>query len=213
MTEAQGKALREYWPRFGVSEGGPIDFDKLFGRQAPRVVEIGFGMGDALIQMAQTHPERNYLGIEVYEAGVGHLLGRATSLGISNIRVVRDDAVDVLQTRIPDKSIDAILLFFPDPWPKKRHHKRRIVQREFATTASEKLKVGGRLHLATDWEDYAHHMLEVLEGEPCLVNVAGPHAFFPRPAERPLTKFEKRGVKLGHRTWDLIYERAADPAS
>lgn len=213
ITQAQAKALREYWPRFGVEDDGPIDFDKLFGRQAPRFLEIGFGMGDALIQMAHTHPERDYLGIEVYEAGVGHLLGRATTLGIGNIRVVRDDAVEVFQSRIPDESIDAVLLFFPDPWPKKRHHKRRIVQPEFAATASAKLKKGGRLHLATDWEDYAYHMLEVLECESRLVNVAGARSFFPRPAERPLTKFEKRGIKLGHRVWDLIYERPADDPS
>lgn len=212
MTQAQCKALREYWPRFGVEDDGPIDFDKLFGRQAPRFLEIGFGMGDALIQMAQTHPERDYLGIEVYEAGVGHLLGRAMALGIQNIRVLRDDAVEVLHSRIPDESIDAVLVFFPDPWPKKRHHKRRIVQPEFAATAGAKLKARGRLHLATDWEAYAYHMLEVLECESRLANVAGPRAFLPRPAERPLTKFEKRGIKLGHRVWDLIYERRADGA-
>ena len=212
MTRGQGRALREYWPRYGVEYDGPIDIDKLFCREAPHFLEIGFGMGDELIQMAQTHPERDYLGIEVYEAGVGHLLGRAASLGIGNIRVVRDDAVRVLHSRIPDECIDALLLFFPDPWPKKRHHKRRIIQPEFAATVSAKLKRGGRLHIATDWEDYAYHMLVVLGGESRLVNIAGPRAFVARPAERPLTKFEKRGLKLGHRVWDLIYERPSDAA-
>ena len=208
LTVAQERALRTLWQRFGVDSGvEPLDLDILFGRPAFRVMEVGFGNGDSLAAMAQTHPEADFLGIEVHRPGIGHLLLVAESLKLSNLRVVCADAVEVLERRVSDGCLDRIQIFFPDPWPKKRHHKRRLVQPAFARLLSAKLKPGGHLHLATDWKDYALHMLEVLEATEGLVNTVGPGRFAPRPDYRPPTKFEERGLRLGHEVRDLIFRR------
>jgi tRNA (guanine-N7-)-methyltransferase len=210
ITVAQRRALREYWARFGVDDGeGLLDLDRIFGRPAPRVLEIGFGMGDAIVELARLHPERDYLGIDVYEPGIGSLLARLHALDISNVRVVRGDAVDLLQRRVPVSSLDAVMIFFPDPWPKKRHHKRRLVQPGFMSLVCARLRVGGCLELATDWEDYARQMLAVAGGQSELRNLAGAGCFAKRPLTRPTTKFERRGRRLGHGVYDLLLERVA----
>ncbi len=207
VTRAQRRALEAHWDRYGVEPGGPLVLETLFGRAAPRVLEIGFGMGDALLEMATEHPGTDFLGIEVYEAGVGRLLAGAAAAGIDNLRVICDDAADVLRDRIPLGSLDAVLLYFPDPWPKKRHHKRRLVQPEFAAVVAARLAPAGRFELATDWEPYALQMLETLDATRGLRNVRGPGCFAPRPGYRPRTKFEVRGERLGHEVWDLAYVR------
>nr|VFK64665.1 MAG: tRNA (guanine-N7-)-methyltransferase [Candidatus Kentron sp. UNK]VFK71171.1 MAG: tRNA (guanine-N7-)-methyltransferase [Candidatus Kentron sp. UNK] len=208
ITRAQRQALATDWGRFGiVIEGHALDLDAIFGRRAPRYLEIGFGMGDALVEMALTHPERDYLGVEVYEPGLGRVIHRLSQENLSNARAIRGDAVAVLETCIVPGALDGILLYFPDPWPKKRHHKRRIVQPGFVSLVCERLRLGGYFELATDWEDYALHMLKVLEAEPRLDNLAGPGRFSARPEHRPLTKFERRGERLGHRIWDLLFQR------
>ncbi len=203
MTPGQQRAVETLLARFGAPETGPLDLDALFGRHAPRHVEIGFGMGDNLEAMAQAHPENDYFGIEVYRPGVGRLLNRAVELGLENIRVSCADAVDVLGQHIPDGTLDAVYVFFPDPWPKKRHHKRRLIATPFAELVARKLKDGGHFYLATDWEDYALQMLEVLNGVSALRNEAPDGQFMPRAAFRPETKFERRGRRLGHQVWDL----------
>ncbi len=208
LTRAQQRALDELLPRYGIQLAqGELDLDALFGRHAPRVLEIGFGNGAALAEMAARHPETDYLGIEVHRPGVGQLLQRIEQAGLGNVRVSNDDAVEVLAQQISDASLDAVYLFFPDPWHKKRHHKRRIVQPEFAALVWRKLKPGGVFHLATDWQDYADHMLAVMEAAAGFENVSGVGRFTPRPAYRPLTKFEQRGQRLGHGVWDLLYRR------
>jgi tRNA (guanine-N7-)-methyltransferase len=209
MTEAQRRALEELWPRFGVDDADTaLDFAALFGRRAPVTLEIGFGTGDALAALAAHHPENDYLGIEVHRPGVGRLLRRLEADGIANVRVCVADAKEVLERRVPDGSLDVVLIYFPDPWPKKRHHKRRLVQPEFVELLRRKLKPGGRLQLATDWHDYAQHMLAVLESAEGFENLAGPERYAERPEERPLTRFESRGQKLGHHVWDLCFRRA-----
>ena len=208
LTAAQQRAIDELWPCYGVlADGPPLDLDGLFGRSAPRVLEIGFGMGDALAEMAARYPENDYLGIEVHRPGVGRLLQRLADQGSDNVRVFVADATRVLQDRIIDGSLDAVLVFFPDPWPKKRHHKRRLIQPEFVQLLAGKLKPGGRLHLATDWQDYADHMMTVLSGIDLFENVCGPGCYSPRPDYRPMTKFERRGQQLGHEIRDLVFER------
>lgn len=208
MTESQQKAMDEVWPRMGLTlEHGLLDLNDVFGREAPVVLEIGFGMGDSLIEMAKNQPEKNYIGIEVHRPGVGRLLSNADKEGLDNIRVFCEDAIEVLAQSIPDGSLDCIQLFFPDPWHKKRHHKRRIVQPELAESLRKKLKVGGVFHMATDWENYAEHMMEVMSAAPGYKNVAGEGAFSPQPQWRPVTKFQRRGEKLGHGVWDLMFER------
>lgn len=208
MTESQQKAMDEVWPRMGLTlEHGLLDLNDVFGREAPVVLEIGFGMGDSLIEMAKNQPEKNYIGIEVHRPGVGRLLSNADKEGLNNIRVFCEDAIEVLAQSIPDGSLDCIQLFFPDPWHKKRHHKRRIVQPELAESLRKKLKVGGVFHMATDWENYAEHMMEVMSAAPGYKNVAGEGAFSPQPQWRPVTKFQRRGEKLGHGVWDLMFER------
>lgn len=210
FTDAQRRAVETLLPRYGVPAGeGAIDFVALFGRNAPVHLEIGFGNGDALAAMAAAHPENSYLGIEVHRPGIGALLRRVDSLGLSNVRVIAGDAVEFLTQRIPEHSLAAVYLFFPDPWPKKRHHKRRLVQTAFAALVRSRLRPGGRWHLATDWEDYARHMLAVLSVEAGFTNAAGVGQFSPRPAERPLTRFERRGQRLGHGVWDLEFQRPA----
>lgn len=208
-TEAQSRAIDELWPTFGLEfDGSPLDLDAAFGRTAPRVVEIGFGNGENLLTLAERHPDRDFLGIEVHGAGIGRVLGAMRDRGLTNIRIVRHDAVEVFERGLPPGSIDEVLIFFPDPWPKARHHRRRLIQPEFATLLAQALAPEGVLRLATDWEPYAEHMIEVLDAEPALVNVAGAEHFIPRPDDRPVTKFERRGESLGHAIFDLAYRPA-----
>jgi len=208
MTEGQQRGLEEAWPHYGLElDNGMINPAEVFGREAPVVLEIGFGMGDSLLSMANDQPEKNYIGIEVHRPGVGRLLNTAQTEGVKNLRVYCDDAVEVLAQCIPDGSLDCLQLFFPDPWHKKKHHKRRIVQPEFAQTIRQKLKVGGVFHMATDWENYAEHMMEVMSAAEGYNNVAGNGAYSPQPEWRPVTKFQKRGERLGHGVWDLMFER------
>lgn len=206
ITVAQTKALEELWPLYGLEPGVLLDPLVVFGRIAPLVLEIGFGDGESLAAMAVDHRDCDHIGIEVHRPGVGHLLLRLNELDLSNVRLYCADAIDILTRDIPDASLDRIQLFFPDPWPKKRHHKRRIVNAGFLALVVRKLKPGGLFHAATDWEPYAHAMSETLLACPALVSTApGPYAT--RPGYRPLTKFEARGQQLGHGVWDLLYQR------
>lgn len=205
MTDAQRRALVELAPRYVVASDGPFDFPALFGRIAPVVLEIGFGDGTALLALAAAHPERDFLGIEVHRPGIGALLLRLESLGLTNVRACEGDAVQMLAQAVPDTSLDAVHVFFPDPWPKARHHKRRLVQPAFVELVRCKLKQGGVLHVATDWAPYAQDMLVVLSACHGLRNTAD--GFAPRPAGRPLTKFERRGERLGHSAYDMVFER------
>ena len=208
ITEAQQRALTRLWPRYGV-EFSPqrLDLDTLFGRGARRVIEIGFGNGENLTALARANPEQDYLGIEVHPPGVGRLLMSLESLGLTNVRVSQHDAVEVLAQQIAPGALDEILILFPDPWPKKRHHKRRLVQPEFARVAAERLKAGGLLKLATDWGPYAEHMLEVLNACPPLYNLSPSREFVARDLHRSATRFERRGERLGHDVWELAYRR------
>jgi tRNA (guanine-N7-)-methyltransferase len=207
ITPSQKRALSEYWPDYGVELSQLLDLDELFGRPAEKHLEIGFGMGDALLTMAARHPEHDYLGIDVYRPGIGHLLLQIKAAELTNVRVISADAAEVLQDYLPSHSLDAVYLFFPDPWPKKRHHKRRLVQSDFVSLLAKRMKSGSYLHLATDWEHYAQQMLQVLEAEPEFLNQSAEGKFSPRPPERPETKFERRGRRLGHNVWDLCYRR------
>ena len=211
-TEAQKRALDELWPVYGIDPvGGPLDLDDVFGRSAPRVLEIGFGDGENLITVAAQYPERDVLGVEVHGAGVGRTLNEARLRGLTNLRVIRRDAVEVVERGLPAEGFDEVLIFFPDPWPKSRHRRRRLVQPEFAALLVRVLKPEGVLRLATDWADYADHMIEVLDACPGLVNTSGPGGFAPRPQDRPVTRFERRGERLGHTIRDLEYRIAARP--
>lgn len=210
LTTAQARALTNLLPNYEFPKSeAAVDLPAVFGRRAPTTLEIGFGNGDALAELAQRHPERNYIGVEVHRPGVGRLLLRLEREGIENVRIAMRDAAVVLRNEIPDDSLDEIFVYFPDPWPKKRHHKRRLIQNEFALLVSAKLAVGGRLALATDWETYAEQMRVVLNGTPGLENTAGDRGFIKRPGERPLTRFEMRGQRQGHEVFDLAYRRAA----
>jgi tRNA (guanine-N7-)-methyltransferase len=206
MGSGQQRALHDLGPRFVLPfQASPLDFEQIFGRRAPVVLEVGFGMGDATARIAAEQPGSDFLAVEVHEAGVGALLRRVGELGLTNIRIVHHDAVEVLQHMVAPGAIAGVHLFFPDPWPKKRHHKRRLVQAPFVRLLAERLAPGGYLHFATDWQPYAQQMLQVLGAEPALHNTAPGYA--PRPAYRPLTKFEARGLKLGHGVWDLVFRR------
>lgn len=207
LTPAQQRALETGMPRFGVPyQPRPLDLDALFGRSdSAKVLEIGFGMGDGTAAIAAAHPETDYLGIEVHAPGVGNLLKLIEAHGLTNLRLVQHDAVEVLTDMVADGALDGVHVFFPDPWHKKRHHKRRLIQAPFVTLLCRKMKVGAYLHVATDWQDYAEWVLDVLSAEPLLENTASGYA--PRPAQRPLTKFEKRGLKLGHGVWDILFRR------
>ena len=208
MTPGQQRAYDQNWRRWGLEHGdGPMDSAQVFGRVAPVVLEIGFGMGQSLVDMALAAPERNFIGVEVHKPGVGRLLHSMEERGVDNIRVYCHDAVEVLRDCLADGSLDTVQIFFPDPWHKKRHNKRRLIQPAFVEQLRQKLQPGGTLHLATDWENYAEQMLEVLEAAPGLANSHGAAQFAPRPEHRPLTKFELRGERLGHGVWDLIYTR------
>ncbi|MDP3269200.1 MAG: tRNA (guanosine(46)-N7)-methyltransferase TrmB [Legionella sp.] len=188
------------------------DFAREFGRTADTVVEIGFGMGTSLATMAQQNSHINYIGIEVHKAGVGSLVADLHDHQIANVRVVAHDAVEVFQNQLADNSLAGVQIFFPDPWHKKRHHKRRLIQKEFISLLVKKIKPGGFIHCATDWQEYAEHILEVLESEPALANQQAPGDYSPKPASRPLTKFEQRGERLGHGVWDLIYNKKQNSA-
>ena len=207
MTPGQQRGWDEGFPQYGLSaEQGALDWDDQFGASGRRIVEIGFGMGDSLIQMAQADPGAQFIGIEVHRPGVGRLLSRVLAEKIQNVRVYAEDAVDVFAQSLTLESLDAIHIFFPDPWHKKRHHKRRLIQPDWVREITQRLKAGGYLHLATDWEPYAEHMFDVLEDVPSLKNASGaPRSAVPRPDYRPLTKFEARGERLGHRVQDLVY--------
>ncbi|GAB3729031.1 tRNA (guanosine(46)-N7)-methyltransferase TrmB [Silanimonas algicola] len=208
LTQGQERALDEQWPRFGLDYTGTLrDFDAAFGRKAPLVLEIGFGNGEQLLFAAQNEPEKNLVGLEVHAPGVGRLLQGAAELGVDNLKAYCHDAVEVLHREVADASLDEVRIYFPDPWHKKRHHKRRLVQPEFVALLARKLKPGGLLHLATDWEDYARQMLEVCGAEPTLHNRAGVGGTIERPQWRRQTHFETRGLKLGHGVWDLLFER------
>ena len=209
MTEGQKLAMEEQWPRYGLElADGMIDALTIFGRQAPLVFEIGFGMGGSLVEMARAHPEFDYIGVEVHTPGIGNLLKLADLEGLPNLRVYRADAKDVLQHCIPDGALSAVQIFFPDPWHKKRHHKRRLIQLAFVQELRKKLVAGGVLHLATDWEAYAQQMMEVLSTAAGWRNRFGAGTWAAEH-DRPSTKFEQRGERLGHGVWDLVFEKTA----
>jgi len=206
LTEGQKSGLNELWSDFGIDlPEGKIDLTSLFAKQQPTVLEIGFGNGDSLLEMAINTPNQNFLGIEVYEAGVGRLINEANKHQLTNLKIIKADAVEVLKYHIKDNSFETFQLFFPDPWHKKKHHKRRIVQTDFLNLISNKLQNGGTIHMATDWENYAEHMMETLEKHPHFKNTMGAHKYSLRPKHRPITKFERRGERLGHGVWDLIF--------
>ncbi|RUO28990.1 tRNA (guanosine(46)-N7)-methyltransferase TrmB [Aliidiomarina sedimenti] len=209
LTKGQAAALERQWPGKGLQhQADGIDFDKAFGRPAPLVLEIGFGMGHSLVEMAKADPDSNYIGIEVHGPGVGACLMEAEAQGVENLRIFQHDAVEILQDCVADESLAKIQVFFPDPWHKKRHHKRRLIRPEFVQLMHAKLQHGGILHLATDWENYAEHMLEVMQGEQGWDNLSANGDYVPRPDSRPLTKFEQRGQRLGHGVWDLQFKKS-----
>ncbi|MDM7856717.1 tRNA (guanosine(46)-N7)-methyltransferase TrmB [Thiopseudomonas acetoxidans] len=208
MTPGQERGLEQGLPRYGLRlEEGVLQPQKVFGRQAPLTLEIGFGMGQSLLQMAKEAPEQDFIGVEVHRPGVGALLSGMLTDAVDNVRIYSCDAIEVLNQCVADESLDRVLLFFPDPWHKSRHHKRRIVQPAFAALVHKKLKQGGVLHMATDWEPYAEHMLEVMNAAPGYKNLSVDNTWVARPAERPVTKFEKRGTRLGHGVWDLKFTK------
>lgn len=206
LSPAQARALEQWLPRLGLPYAPkPLDFATAFGRSAPTILEIGFGMGETTAHIAAQQPEKNFLGIEVHTPGVGALLKLAGELGLANLRVVQHDAVEVLRHMIAPDALAGVHVFFPDPWPKKRHHKRRLLQAGFVHLLAQRLAPGGYLHVATDWQDYAREILATLQAEPLLTNTAPDYT--PRPEYRPLTKFEQRGLALGHGVWDLLFHR------
>lgn len=206
VGSGQARALAELGPRFLLPfQARPLDLDSVFNRAAPKILEIGFGMGEGLAEIASAHPENDYLGVEVHTPGVGALLKQLGERNLTNVRIVQHDAVDVLNHMLVPESLAGAQVFFPDPWHKTRHHKRRLIQPPLVQLLASRLQAGGYLHLATDWEDYAVQMLAVLRAEPMLVNTAADYA--PRPESRPLTKFEARGLRLGHGVWDLLFRR------
>ncbi len=208
LTTAQRRALDSLWPRFGLDLGEqPVDWNRVFGRRAPRFVEVGFGNGEALLTLAEAHPERDYVGIDVHPPGVGRLLAGLALKGLENVRLFRANAVEVFGKCFVDESLDMVYVWFPDPWPKKRHQKRRLIQRDFVSLVAQKLVPGGRLHLATDWEDYADQMLRIGDAVEGLLNSAGQGCFLQGRGGRPVTHFERRGERLGHAVWDLIFEK------
>ena len=207
ITPSQERALQALWPRYGLGlPDGMLDLATVFGNDNPVVMEIGFGMGDSLIAMAKAQSHQNYIGIEVHKPGVGRLLNNAAMAELANLKVFCEDAIEVMIQCIPDHSLEGVQLFFPDPWHKKKHHKRRIVQTAFVQDIARKLASGGVFHMATDWQPYAEHMLEVMEAAPNYTNVAGVGKYSPQSDFRPVTKFQKRGENKGHGVWDLMYK-------
>lgn len=210
MSNAQQRALDALLSVYGIIyRPQPLDLDQAFGRQAPRILEIGFGMGETTAHIAAEHPELDFLGVEVHTPGIGSLLKQIDERGLRNVRIIPHDAVEVLQHMLGPDSLDGVHIFFPDPWPKKRHHKRRLIQPELVGLLCQRLKPGGYIHVATDWEHYAEHILAVLAAEPRLENTAPGYA--PKPEYRPTTKFETRGLKLGHGVWDLVFRKRSSP--
>jgi len=208
LTTGQLRAIEEQWPAFGIDSGeGLLDLDEIFARTAPKVLEIGFGNGSSLAEQAEANPDKDYLGIEVHRPGVGTLLRSIAEKKLTNVRVMCDDAVEVVTKRLADDSLDCVQLFFADPWHKKKHHKRRILQTAFVSLLAKKLKPSGILHCATDWQHYAEHMIEVLNASADFSNLAEQGDYLPRPESRPLTKFEQRGQRLGHGVWDIMFTR------
>ena len=208
LTAAQQNALDELWPHYGIDHHETtLDYDDYFDRQADVIVEIGFGNGESTWRMAQLEPAINFIGVEVHEPGVGHLLMALDANDVDNVRIAREDAVPFLQQRIPPGSLAGVRIYFPDPWPKKRHHKRRIIQPDFVSQLARSLKPGGILHLATDWQPYADHMLEVMQASPDFRNLSASEDYCERPAWRPHTKYEQRGERLGHDVRDMLFER------
>ena len=207
LSKAQRIGLNELWPNFGVElvDNKMLDFGELFTTEQDVVLEVGFGNGDSLLAMAISQPQTNFLGIEVYEAGIGRLINEANKQQLNNLKIIKNDAVEVLKHHIENNSLAAFQLFFPDPWHKKKHHKRRILQTSLLDMLADKLKTNGVIHIATDWENYAEHIMETLEAHPHFKNTLGDHIYSPRPAHRPLTKFENRGQRLGHGVWDIIF--------
>jgi tRNA (guanine-N7-)-methyltransferase len=211
LGSGQRRALSELAPRFVLPYSDSLlDVASVFGRVAPLVLEIGFGMGDATARIAAARPDTDFIGVEVHEAGIGALLQRIDEQQLANLRIVRHDAVEVLRSMIAPASLAGVHIFFPDPWPKKRHWKRRLIQPPLVALLADRLAPGGVLHCATDWQPYAEQMLQVLSAEPLLVN--GSRNYAPRPAYRPPTKFEQRGLALGHGVWDLLFTRATTPS-
>lgn len=205
-SDAQRRAVETLLPRYGIAYSPHLlDFTAAFGRRAPVILEIGFGMGETTAEIAAAHPQQDYLAIEVHTPGVGNLLKLVDAHGLTNVRVIQHDAVEVLQHMVPAASLDGVHIFFPDPWPKKRHHKRRLIQPPFVALLASRIRAGGYVHLATDWQEYGEQMLAVLTDEPLLENTAP--GFAARPETRPRTKFEARGLRLGHGVWDLVFRR------
>ncbi|MCG8382186.1 MAG: tRNA (guanosine(46)-N7)-methyltransferase TrmB [Gammaproteobacteria bacterium] len=208
MTKAQKEAFECHWETYGLDvEVCSLNFFHIFGNQFPVWLEVGFGNGDVLLEMATANPDINFIGIDVYKPGVGRLLKNIAALELSNVKVICDDAVTVLQSAIEPGSLDRVLVFFPDPWPKKKHHKRRLVSLDFVHLLSERIAPSGTLHLATDWEEYAYQMVEVIDRSGNFVNTGAASGFADRPAYRPETHFERRGARLGHGIWDVLYKR------
>ena len=206
MTEAQSQALEKFWPIYGLDiPAQPLNLDAIFSRSSPKILEIGFGMGEGLLAMASAQPEKDFIGVDVHRPGVGALLRGIQRSQLTNIRVFCADVNEVLGKAIANASHDAVHLFFPDPWPKKRHHKRRLLQADFAELVRCKLKLSGTFHMATDWQNYAEQMLEIMSSAYGFINAAGAYHYAERPSNRPLTKFEQRGKNLGHEVWDLIF--------
>ena len=206
LSKSQIIGLYELWPNYGVSlSDNQLNFGELFMNSHDVTLEVGFGNGDSLLEMAIQQPKQNFLGIEVYEAGIGRLINEANKHQLSNLKIIKEDAVEVLQNHIPDDSLSKFQLFFPDPWHKKRHHKRRIIQISFLDILTKKLKRDGIVHIVTDWKNYAEHIMETLASHQHFKNTLGGHIYSPRPKHRPLTKFENRGQKLGHGVWDIIF--------
>jgi len=206
VSPAQQRAVETLLPRFGIPYAAqPLDLELAFGRAAPKILEIGFGMGESTATIALAHPENDYLALEVHTPGVGNLLKLIDAQHIPNIRILQHDAVEVLRDMLDAATLDGVHIFFPDPWHKARHNKRRLIQAPFVAQLAQKLKPGGYIHVATDWQDYAQQILAVLSAEPLLENTAADYA--PRPTYRPLTKFEQRGINLGHGVWDLVFRR------
>jgi len=206
LSKAQAIALHKLWPNYGVSlTDNQLNFEELFMNSYDITLEVGFGNGDSLLEMAIQQPKQNFLGIEVYEAGVGRLINEANKHQLSNLKIIKEDAVEILQNHIPNNSLSKFQLFFPDPWHKKRHHKRRIIQTSFLDILTKKLQKDGIVHIVTDWEHYAEHIMKTLESHQHFKNTLDDHIYSPRPKHRPLTKFENRGQKLGHGVWDIIF--------
>lgn len=210
LTKGQQAALDAHWPTMGLEhQSGLVDFANLFGNNNPVTLEIGFGMGASLVEMATNDPQRNFVGIEVHLPGVGACLSAAHEAKVENLKVYEHDAVEIFKDCLVEESLDRVQLFFPDPWHKKRHHKRRIVQAQFVEMVRSKLAIGGIFHMATDWENYAEHMIEVMNEAPGFENIATSGDYVERPDSRPLTKFEQRGHRLGHGVWDIMFKRVS----